>query len=66
MTARADLKEIIGRLEPLLGPSDGEPAPLDGGITNRNYRARPRRRGPRDPPARQGQGRSDNPSCTRR
>ena len=41
MTAPADLKEIIGRLEPLLGPSDGEPAPLDGGITNRNYRARP-------------------------
>jgi hypothetical protein len=40
MTAPADLKEIIGRLEPLLGPSDGEPAPLDGGITNRNYRAR--------------------------
>ena len=40
MTAPADLKEIVARLEPLLGPSDGEPAPLDGGITNRNYRAR--------------------------
>ena len=28
------------RLEPLLGPAAGEPVPLDGGITNRNYRAR--------------------------
>ena len=34
----ADLKGILDRLEPLLGPAAGEPTPLDGGITNRNYR----------------------------
>jgi thiamine kinase-like enzyme len=36
----ADLAEIVARLEPLLGPALGEAVPLDGGITNRNYRAR--------------------------
>src|ERR1700759_293062 len=35
-----ELTGIIERLEPELGPISGAPAPLDGGITNRNYRAR--------------------------
>jgi len=35
-----ELDEILRRLEPSLGPVGGEPAPLEGGITNRNYRAR--------------------------
>ncbi len=30
----------MARLERELGPAEGEPVPLDGGITNRNYRAR--------------------------
>jgi thiamine kinase-like enzyme len=34
------LNTIISRLEPELGPLEGEPQPLDGGITNRNYRVR--------------------------
>ena len=34
----ADLRGILDRLEALLGPAAGEPVPLDGGITNRNYR----------------------------
>ncbi|HXD64271.1 MAG TPA: choline/ethanolamine kinase family protein [Solirubrobacteraceae bacterium] len=36
----ADLITIIDRLAERLGPVDGEPVPLDGGITNRNYRVR--------------------------
>jgi thiamine kinase-like enzyme len=36
----AELTEAIRRLEPILGPAGGQPAPLDGGITNRNYRVR--------------------------
>jgi thiamine kinase-like enzyme len=35
-----ELAAIIARLEPELGPLDGTPEPLDGGITNRNYRLR--------------------------
>jgi thiamine kinase-like enzyme len=35
-----ELAAIIARLEPELGALDGEPQPLDGGITNRNYRVR--------------------------
>jgi thiamine kinase-like enzyme len=35
-----ELAAIIARLEPELGPLESEPAPLDGGITNRNYRLR--------------------------
>jgi thiamine kinase-like enzyme len=35
-----ELNAIISRLEPDLGPLDGDPQPLDGGITNRNYRVR--------------------------
>jgi thiamine kinase-like enzyme len=35
-----DLADIIDRLVPLLGPASGEAAPLNGGITNRNYRVR--------------------------
>jgi len=34
-----ELDDILRRLEPSLGPVGGEPAPLEGGITNRNYRA---------------------------
>ncbi len=34
------LADSLERLSPLLGALEGEPAPLDGGITNRNYRAR--------------------------
>jgi len=34
------LAEILDRLAAELGPPEGEPAPLEGGITNRNYRAR--------------------------
>jgi thiamine kinase-like enzyme len=33
-----ELDHILAELEPSLGPSDGEPVPLDGGITNRNFR----------------------------
>ena len=36
----ADLTGILQRLELALGPLSGKPVPLDGGITNRNYRAR--------------------------
>jgi thiamine kinase-like enzyme len=32
--------EILERLAPLLGEPEGEPAPLAGGLTNHNYRAR--------------------------
>ncbi len=35
-----DLAGILSQLESRLGALDGEPAPLDGGITNRNYRVR--------------------------
>lgn len=35
-----ELEQIIGSLEPQLGPGAGEPLPLDGGITNRNFRVR--------------------------
>lgn len=35
-----DLAPILARLEPSLGPLDGEPAVLSGGITNRNLRTR--------------------------
>jgi thiamine kinase-like enzyme len=36
----ADLSAIIDRLEPSLGAAAAPPVPLDGGITNRNYRVR--------------------------
>ncbi len=36
----APLADSLERLAPLLGELEGEPAALDGGITNRNYRAR--------------------------
>ncbi len=32
--------DITARLVPQLGPLEGEPAPLEGGLTNHNYRAR--------------------------
>jgi thiamine kinase-like enzyme len=35
-----ELAAIIARLEPELGPLEGSPRPLEGGITNRNYRLR--------------------------
>jgi thiamine kinase-like enzyme len=34
-----EIAEIVAALEPQLGDLRGDPAPLDGGITNRNYRA---------------------------
>jgi len=34
-----ELSDILRRLEPSLGPLSGRPDPLDGGITNRNFRA---------------------------
>lgn len=36
----APLAKILDQLTTQLGELEGEPAPLDGGITNRNYRAR--------------------------
>jgi thiamine kinase-like enzyme len=36
----ADLINIVDRLSRRLGTVGGEPVPLDGGITNRNYRVR--------------------------
>jgi thiamine kinase-like enzyme len=36
----ADNADIVTRLEALLGPARGDPVPLEGGITNRNYRVR--------------------------
>ncbi len=39
-----ELNDILHGLEPSLGPVGGEPAPLEGGITNRNFRVRARRR----------------------
>jgi thiamine kinase-like enzyme len=35
-----ELKNILQRLEPSLGPLSGQPSELGGGITNRNYRVR--------------------------
>ncbi len=35
-----ELDDILAQLEPSLGPCEGSPTPLQGGITNRNYRAR--------------------------
>jgi thiamine kinase-like enzyme len=36
----AQLANSLDSLTPLLGQLEGEPVPLDGGITNRNFRAR--------------------------
>ena len=33
-----DVAQTLARLSALLGPPDGDPVPLDGGITNRNYK----------------------------
>jgi thiamine kinase-like enzyme len=38
--AVGDLNDILQRLEPSLGPLGGDPSPLEGGITNRNYKVR--------------------------
>jgi len=35
-----ELDDIVAELQPILGPLAGEPQPLEGGITNRNFRAR--------------------------
>lgn len=35
-----ELSELLSGLERALGPLEGRPEPLSGGITNRNYRAR--------------------------
>jgi thiamine kinase-like enzyme len=34
------IEDALRALEPQLGPAESEPVPLDGGITNRNYRVR--------------------------
>jgi thiamine kinase-like enzyme len=34
------IEDALRALEPQLGPPESEPVPLDGGITNRNYRVR--------------------------
>lgn len=34
------MEAVLGKLEGLLGPREGEPQPLEDGITNRNYRVR--------------------------
>jgi thiamine kinase-like enzyme len=34
------ISHIVARLEQRLGPLNGDPVPLEGGITNRNYRVR--------------------------
>lgn len=36
--ATSEIAEIVDRLAPILGRHSGDPVPLDGGITNRNYR----------------------------
>jgi thiamine kinase-like enzyme len=36
----AQLVRIVQQLVPLLGESEGQPEPLEGGITNRNFRGR--------------------------
>ena len=36
----SDLRAIVDRLADRLGPANGEPLPLEGGITNRNFRVR--------------------------
>jgi thiamine kinase-like enzyme len=36
----SEISDIVSRLEPILGEVDGDPVPLDGGITNRNFRTR--------------------------
>ena len=33
-----DVAQTLARLSALLGPPDSDPVPLDGGITNRNYK----------------------------
>jgi thiamine kinase-like enzyme len=35
-----EIDDMLAALQDALGPLDGEPAPLEGGITNHNYRAR--------------------------
>jgi thiamine kinase-like enzyme len=38
--ALSEIAEIVDRLSPILGHAVGQPEPLDGGITNRNYKVR--------------------------
>ena len=40
LRAVGELDDIVAQLEPSLGPLEGEPQPLEGGITNRNFRVR--------------------------
>jgi thiamine kinase-like enzyme len=35
-----ELGQVVKQLSPLLGEAEGQPEPLEGGITNRNFRAR--------------------------
>ena len=36
--AESRIDDVLMRLEPMLGALDGDPSPLEGGITNRNFR----------------------------
>ncbi len=56
MSASLGIPAILAELEPLLGPAERRARPLDGGITNRNYRVRLGAEDYVDPPARQGHG----------
>src|SRR5919197_1020706 len=40
ITPMPELAAILARLEPELGAIEGDPTPLEGGITNHNYRLR--------------------------
>ncbi len=40
MSEKDEIAEIVDRVSGMLGPVAGEPEPLDGGITNRNYKVR--------------------------
>ena len=50
------VRDLVERLRPELGEIEGPPEPLEGGITNRNFRVRARRRRVRAAPAGQGHG----------
>jgi len=40
VSEKDEIAEIVDRVSGMLGPLVGEPEPLDGGITNRNYKVR--------------------------
>lgn len=40
MSEKDEIAEIVDRVSGMLGPTVGEPVPIEGGITNRNYKVR--------------------------